>query len=144
MEFHETASYLLSRVATAHRSHLEKRLKAIGLHSGQTFILCELWRKDGRRQVDLAAELGLAPPTINKTLSGMIDAGLVTRKRFEGDARSTRIFLTELGMRIRDRLEPQWFDIEEEILTQLSETERLILLEILNKLKHFYYGTEPE
>jgi DNA-binding MarR family transcriptional regulator len=94
--------------------------------------------------VDLAAELGLAPPTINKTLTGMIEVGLVTRKRFEGDARSTRIFLTERGLRMRDHLEPQWFDIEEEILTQLSETERLILIEILNKLKHFYYGTEPE
>ena len=144
MKFHQTVSYLLSRVATAHKSYLEKRLGEIGLHGGQAFVLIELWKRDGRRQIDLAAELGLAPPTINKTVTGMIDSGLVTRARLEDDARSTRIFLTKDGLELRESVEAQWHEIEEEILTELTETERLVLFDLLTKLKHFYFGTEPD
>ena len=144
MKFHKTVSHLLSGVATAHKNHLEKRLGEIGLHSGQVFLLMELWKRNGRRQVDLAAELNLAPPTINKTLTGLIDGGFVTRIRVEDDARSTRIFLTDEGNAVRDSVEAQWLEIEEELLTELTEAERLILSELLTKLKHFYFGTEPE
>jgi DNA-binding MarR family transcriptional regulator len=144
MKFHKTVSHLLSGVATAHKSHLEKRLGEIGLHSGQVFLLMELWKRNGRRQVDLAAELNLAPPTINKTLTGLIEGGFVTRVRVEDDARSTRIFLTEAGNTVRESVEAQWLEIEEEILTELTEAERLILSELLTKLKHFYFGTEPD
>lgn len=144
MKFHETVSYLLSRVATSHKSYVEKRMGEIGLHGGQAFILIELWKRDGRRQIDLAGELGLAPPTVNKTVAGMITAGLVTRSRLEDDARSTRIFLTRAGRDLRESVEAQWHEAEEEILTELTETERLVLFDLLTKLKHFYIGTEPE
>jgi DNA-binding MarR family transcriptional regulator len=144
MKFHSTVAHLLSRVGTAHKSHVEKRLNEIGLHSGQVFMLIELWKRDGRRQVDLASELNLAPPTINKSLTGLIEGGFVTRDRVENDARSTRIFLTDHGKRVRDSVEAQWLEIEEEILTELTEAERLILSELLTKLKHFYFGTEPD
>ncbi len=144
MKFHETVSYLLRRVATAHKSHLEKRLGEIGIHGGQTVVLFELWKRDGRRQIDIANELGLAAPTVNKTVGGLIASGLVTRDRLEDDARSTRIFLTDDGRRMRDKIEEQWLEIEEEILTELTETERLVLFELLTKLKHYYFGTEPE
>ncbi len=144
MEFHSTVSHLLQRVGTAHKTFLEKRLNETGLHSGQVFLLVELWKRDGRRQVDLAAALNVAAPTINKTLTGLIENGLVTRDRVEDDARSTRIFLTESGKAIRKRLEDQWFEIESEILTELTDAERLMLIEILNKLKYFYYGTDPD
>ncbi|HBE83497.1 MAG TPA: hypothetical protein DDW24_12085, partial [Blastocatellia bacterium] len=107
-------------------------------------VLFELWKRDGRRQIDIANELGLAAPTVNKTVGGLIASGLVTRDRLEDDARSTRIFLTDDGRRMRDKIEEQWLEIEEEILTELTETERLVLFELLTKLKHYYFGTEPE
>lgn len=144
MEFQETVSFLLARVATGHKAYLERRLGAIGLHGGQFALLFELWRQDGRRQVDLAAALGLAPPTVNKTLNGLIGEGLVTRERLDDDARSTRIYLTDRGRAIRSEVEAQWLEIEEEILTGLTETERLVLFELLTKLRHFFQGTEPE
>ena len=144
MKFDKTVSYLLWKVATAHKNHLEKRLDEVGLHGGQLFVLFELWKRDGRRQVDLAKELGIAPPTVNKTLTGLIDGGFVTRDRFEDDARSTRIYLTDQGRDARAVIEAQWLEIEEEILTELTETERLVLFDLLTKLKHFYFKTDPD
>ena len=137
MDFDQTVSHALNRISTAHRNLLERRMKEIGLHSGQVFVLMELWKRDGQRQIDLAARLRLAPPTINKILGGLLEADFVTRARYEDDARSTRIYLTRNGIDIRPALEQQWAELEEETLAGLTETERLIFNQLLRKLFGF-------
>ena len=134
MELGDSVSYLLSKLTTAHRNLLEKSVQEIGLHSGQVFVLRELWKKDKQRQVDLAERLNLAPPTVNKILGGMLEADLVTRERFDNDARSTRIVLTQKGRDIRPLLEGKWLEIEEQTLMGLTDTEALILKQLLAKL----------
>ncbi len=134
MEFRDTVSYLLSRLTTAHRNLLERSVQEIGLHSGQVFILLELWKHDKQRQVDLAEKLNLAPPTVNKILGGMLEADLVTRERFDNDARSTRIVLTQKGRDIRPLLEEKWADIEQQTVMGLTDTEALILKQLMAKL----------
>jgi MarR family transcriptional regulator, organic hydroperoxide resistance regulator len=138
MDFEESVSFLLAKVSTAYRNSLERSMDEIGLHGGQVFVLFELWRQDGLRQVDLAERLGLSPPTVNKTVKGLIESGFVTRDRVEDDARSTRIFLTQEGTAIRDAIEEQWHDLEEETLANLTTTERLVLAELLKKLRESY------
>lgn len=134
MEFRNTISYLLSKLTTAHRNLLEKSVQEIGLHSGQVFVLLELWNKDKQRQVDLAEKLNLAAPTVNKILGGMLEADLVTRERFDNDARSTRIVLTQKGRDVRPLLEEKWGEIEEQTALGLTDTEALILKQLLSKL----------
>lgn len=134
MEFRDSISYLLSKLTTAHRNMLEKSVQEIGLHSGQVFVLLELWKKDKQRQVDLAVKLNLAAPTVNKILGGMLEADLVTRERYEDDARSTRIVLTQKGRDIRPLLEQKWSDVEEQTIFGLTDTEALILKQLLAKL----------
>lgn len=55
------------------------------------------------RQVDIAARLGVAQPTVAKMLARLAADGLVTRKPYRG------VFLTDAGLRIaqesRDRHE---------------------------------------
>jgi DNA-binding MarR family transcriptional regulator len=109
-------------------------MNEIGLHSGQVFVLLELWRNNGLRQIDLADRLKIAPPTVNKTLKGMIENGLVTRSRVEDDARSTRIFLTDRGAAIENEVRAQWERLEEQLLARLTDTEMLVLFQLLEKL----------
>jgi DNA-binding MarR family transcriptional regulator len=116
----------------------------IGLHSGQVFVLLELWKKDGLRQVDLAARLAVSTPTINKMILGLISSGLVNRTRLENDARSTRIFLTEAGAALREPVEAQWHELEENTVQGLTEAERLILFELLSKMKNLFSGTNDD
>lgn len=134
MDFRQSISYYLSRLTIAHRNLLEKTFNEIGLHSGQIFVLFELWRKDGLRQVDLAEKLNLAAPTVNKILGGLLDADLVTRERYEDDARSTRIVLTDKGRNIRASFDEKWQEVEEQTVMGLTETEALILKQLLAKL----------
>ncbi len=140
--FEETVSYLLAKVTTAYRTALERHMGAIGLHGGQTFVLLELWMTDGLRQIDLARRLSVSAPTVNKMTKGLIDINLVKSSRVDEDARSTRIFLTDAGRAIRLDVEKQWIDLEDECLTGLTETERLVLLEVLRKLRITYTGRE--
>jgi DNA-binding MarR family transcriptional regulator len=134
MKFRKSISYQLARINTAHKTALEKSMSEIGLHSGQVFVLLELWKSDGQRQVDLAARLNIAPPTVNKTLKGLIDGGFVIRTKVEDDARSTRIFLTQQGIDIEESVRTQWEQLEEQLLARLTDTEMLVLFQLLEKL----------
>lgn len=134
MEIESTVSFLLSKLGVVHRNMVERAAIEIGLHSGQVFVLMELWKRDGQRQIDLATNLGLAAPTVNKILGGLIESDLVTRGKFEDDARSTRVFLTEKGLRIKPQVEAQWARIEEEAIGPLTDTEALIMRQLLSKM----------
>lgn len=144
MKIENTVSYLLARVTTACRNSLERSMGEIGLHGGQVFVLFELWKNDGQKQVGLADTLRLSAPTVNKMIKGLIDDGLVTRARIEDDARSTRIFLTERGAAIKEQVETQWHELEESNVSGLTEAERLILFELLSKMKNAYSGSDPD
>lgn len=140
IKFEDTVSYLLAKVTTAFRNSLERHMGQIGLHGGQIFVLLELWKQDGLRQVDIAARLNLTAPTVNKMLKGLIEINLVTRSRLDDDGRSTRIFLTDRGAEMRSEVEEQWLELEESCLSGLTETERLVLFELLGKLRTTYTG----
>lgn len=144
MQIDETVSYILSRVTTAFRNALERSMAPLGLHSGQVFILMELWQRDGQRQVDLASRLGVSTPTVNKLVLGLINSGLVSRTRLENDARSTRIFLTPSGADLRSGVESQWHELEENTVSGLTEAERLIMFELLTKMKNLYRAGEND
>jgi len=134
MNFENTTSFLLAKVTIAHRNALQKSVNAAGLHSGQVFVMFELWKNDGQRQIDLAARLGLSPPTVNKILGGLLENDFVTRAKYEDDGRSTRIFLTPKGKAIRGQLEVQWTKLEEQTVLALTNTESLMLKQLLEKL----------
>ena len=134
MDLENTISFLLAKVTVVHRNLLQKAVNEVGLHSGQMFVLFELWKKDGQRQIDLAAKLGLSPPTVNKILGGLLGSDFVTRARYEDDARSTRIFLTEKGRDVREGLEKEWAKLEEQTIAGLTDTEALMLRQLLVKL----------
>jgi DNA-binding MarR family transcriptional regulator len=134
MHFEETATYLLAKAAVIHKNSLQKCANTVGLHSGQVFVMMELWKTDGQRQIDLAARLNLSPPTVNKILGGLLENDFVTRARYEDDARSTRIFLTKKGVDVRESLEHAWDELEEHTLAGLTDTESLMLKQLLQKL----------
>lgn len=119
-------------------------MATIGLHAGQAFVLIELWKKNGLRQADIAARLNLAAPTVSKMVKALVEINLVHVRKGEVDGRSTRVFLTEKGLAIRAEVETQWHELEEDTLENLSETERLVLFDLLGKLRNTYTGQDPE
>ena len=138
--FEETVSYLLAKVTTAYRNAIERHMGEIGLHSGQAFVLIELWNKDGMRPVDIARRLDIKPPTVSSMLRGLEKINLVKTEETDGDGRSVRVFLTAKGRNIRSDVERRWIDVEAECVGPLTSTDRLVLLDVLRKLRGTYTG----
>ena len=60
-------------------------------------LIDDLIREDGEaRQVDIAARLGVAQPTVARMLKRLLDEGLVARRAYRG------VFLTERGKTLAD------------------------------------------
>ncbi len=142
MEFSRTINYKIADLAAVHRTELEKNLTTIGIHSGQVFILFELWNQDGLSQIELAKNLKLSAPTINKMVKGLKDSGFISMKRSETDARLVKVFLTGKGNQAKTEVEAIWNKIEFNITKYLTETEKLIFLQLLEKTL-LYFHDDP-
>lgn len=139
MNFEKSINYLLADLTTVHKNLLEKTLNKYGVHSGQVFILFELWNSDRLSQTTLATNLNLSPPTINKMAKSLEAKGFITLKRSDSDTRIVNVYLTEKGKDIRSEIEQSWSVLEEEITKNLTETERLIFQQLIEKvLLNFY------
>jgi MarR family transcriptional regulator, organic hydroperoxide resistance regulator len=134
MNFNETIPYLFVQISTAFKSRLEKKLNEIGLHSGQVFILFELWKLDGLSQIDLSANLKLTPPTINKMVKSLAENGFIACNKCESDGRLMRVFLTQKGIDVRPKVEEKWKEAEELLMSNLTMTEKLVLSQLFEKL----------
>lgn len=139
--FEDTVTYQLAKVATAYRNALERHLGPIGLHSGQTLLLIELWREDGLRPIDLAERLSIKAPTVTNILNGLDEINLIRIvEKDKTDKRTKRIFLTVKGRQIRSEVEQRWVDMEAECVAGLPETDRFVFNSVLKRLRATYTG----
>lgn len=110
-------------------------MRQIGLHSGQIFVLISLWSKDGQTQIEIANQLNLSPPTINKMIKSLEKNDFVSSRRSKTDGRKVRVFLSDKAIEIRGKVDEQWQKLEDDFFAPLNETEKLILQQIFDKLK---------
>ncbi|HSK70789.1 MAG TPA: MarR family winged helix-turn-helix transcriptional regulator [Pyrinomonadaceae bacterium] len=134
MNFETNINYKFSQITNDFWLKLEKSMNEIGLHGGQIFILISLWSEDGQSQIDLSKKLKSTPPTIHKMIKSLRKNNFINVKRDKKDARIVRVFLTAKGNDIRAQVEDQWIKLESEFFSPLTETEKLILLQISEKL----------
>jgi MarR family transcriptional regulator, organic hydroperoxide resistance regulator len=130
----ETTGYLLARVCKAHRGGVGATLAELGLHVGQEMVLSHLWRQDGLAPSELAERLGVEPPTVTNTLSRMEKAGLLERRRDPGDARCTRVYLTEKGRELREPVQRRWEAVQKRAFAGISAEEEALLRDLLVKI----------
>lgn len=136
METNKTITYLFTRVTNLFRSELEKELQEIGLHSGQVFILFELWNIDGLSQIDLSKKLNLSPPTINKMVKSLEKNNFIKCSACKMDGRIMRVYLTEKGSDQQTLVQTKWQEFEHKFFTGLNETEQLMFFQLLGKIEN--------
>lgn len=135
MEIENCLTFAFTKIANTFRLELESSMNEVGLHGGQVFILISLWRKNGQSQTSLAENLNLTPPTINKMVKSLTDNNFVSCQRCEDDSRVVRVYLTDKGRERESFVNEQWRKLEESSFLNLTETERLIFSQLLEKLK---------
>ncbi len=123
------------RVARAHRTLAASLLSQVGLHPGQEALLMELWDHDGRTQADLAASLGVEPPTVTKMLQRMEQGGLVDRRPDPTDRRAIRVHLSTRGKRLKGKVDALWVELQERTVAGLSDRQQATLRSLLSSLE---------
>ncbi len=98
-------------------------------------LLMELAKKDGRTQLDLVNATHLKAPTISVALQKMEKDGYVLRKPDEYDLRATRVFLTEKGRELDNRIRKRVQEEEALAMMDLTESEYETLVKLLTKIK---------
>ena len=97
--------------------------------------MLELWNEDGLRGGELAARLGVEPPTVSRMLGRLEGCGLLERRRDPEDARSFRVCLTDRGRGLQGPVEDLWLGVEERAFGGMTEEEIQLLKGLLNRVR---------
>ena len=98
-------------------------------------LLIELSKRDGRTQLDLVKATHLKAPTISVVLQKLEHDGYVRRTPDQHDLRATRVYLTEKGRELDNKMKARIRAEEEEAMSNLTPSEYDTLLKLLEKLK---------
>lgn len=139
------------RATQLHKQLMVKAIAEKGGHMGSAGVLRVLESRDGMSQRDLADLLHLSRPTVTGILQTMEKAGLIARRRDEKDQRLTRVYLTDEGRAMNERLRRVLADYINETFAPLSETDRRELEQLLDRLAenterslHAHAASTPE
>jgi len=130
-----TVTHRLAQAAHAYRVRAGSQLSRIGLHSGQESLLKALAADDGMSMSDLAATLGVQPPTVTKMISRLAAQDYVERRPSVGDGRQAQVFLTERGRRAIVMIDKLWKRIEKDALSGIDEKDRKRLRKLLRQVE---------
>ncbi len=131
----DSTGYLLAQVCKLSRDRSRVLMGGIGLSCGQGVVLQQLWRKDGITQAELAHGLRVAPATVTISLQRMEKLGLIERRPDPHDQRGSRVFLTEKGRSLRERVEGNWHKLEGQALAGFTEGDRELLQQLLLRIR---------
>jgi MarR family transcriptional regulator for hemolysin len=128
-------AFEVAKTAHALRRAFDRRAAALGVTRAQWRVLAWLGREDGMRQVDLAEGLDVEPITLCRMIDRLAEAGLVERRRDEGDRRAWRIHLTPAAGPVIEHLRELAAEFLDEALEGVSETEQARVREILGRVR---------
>ena len=121
----------LKDACRAQRHLVMRRLADEDSHPGQAVGLMVLAANDGITQSELADMIGIARPTVTTMLQKMERAGLVERRVDEDDQRYTRIFVTDAGYTLHERLREVHDEMVDTAMASLPEADQLELERLL-------------
>ncbi len=130
-----TVTHRLAQAAHAYRVRAGGQLSRINLHSGQETLLKALSDADGMSMSDLAAVLGVQPPTVTKMISRLAAQDYVERRAAPGDGRQAQAFLTERGRHAIATIDKLWKRIEKAALADIDDKDRKRLRKLLRQME---------
>ncbi len=136
MDSLESPGVLINRLAHAMALDMDRRLRASGVTLSQWLVLKQLWRQEGRSQVELQELLDLERATVNGLIQRMARAGLIYTKSDLSDKRVQRIFLTERGQALKQITPAFEEEVNARALAGFSEDERAFFIRLLTRALH--------
>jgi DNA-binding MarR family transcriptional regulator len=126
----------LVKTAKLFRALQSGLLAELELHAGQDVLLHTLAQEpDGLVVSEIAARLGIEPPTVTRSLDRLERGGWITREPAAGDRRAVRIRPTARAIDVVDRIEAVWRDLAVSATSELDPREREQLVALLGRCR---------
>jgi MarR family transcriptional regulator, transcriptional regulator for hemolysin len=129
------------RLALTHRvvhDAIDRRLAEHGASLWNWVLLREAATADGASQRELAALMGIEPPTLVRHLDKLAADGFVERKRDPDDRRVARVVVTPAGRKRNAELNRVAQQFDAELRSLLSERQVEVLRTALSRIhEHF-------
>jgi DNA-binding MarR family transcriptional regulator len=128
--------YNLARAEAPLMKAFFKHVGALQLRPVEYSLLVLIDANPHANQKQLAHEISLSAPNIAVILDRLAERGLLVRTRSEVDRRVQQLTLTKDGVALMQKAESAAATMEQDALRTLSEAERLMLMELLQKVAH--------
>ena len=140
----ESINFLLAQVCKLHHARAHALLEELGLYRGQPPVLHALWDQEGLTHGELAERLHVQPATITKMIQRMEKAGFVQRRSDLKDERISRVYLTDAGHSIQNRVRRVWAVMEAETFAGLDTEERDVLYGLFLRIRENLIRTSQD
>ena len=133
MALSESPGLLLNKLAHAMALDMDRRLKSHNVTMSQWAMLKQLWRQEGRSQVELQELLGLDAATVTGLVQRMAHLGFIQRRPDPNDKRVQRVFLTERGRALEQVTAVFEEEVNAQALDGFSTDERAFFIRLLTR-----------
>jgi DNA-binding MarR family transcriptional regulator len=116
-------TYLVKLLEMAERARMEEVLRPLGVTLHQYTALSILERREGLSSAQLARRHFVTPQAMHQLIATMERDGLIARRADEANRRILRAWLTERGAEVLRSCHRLVDDVEERMLSSLSDDE---------------------
>ncbi len=108
----------------------------LNLRTVEFTLLMLLLRNEDVTPSQLTRALAMSAPHLTQLVDRLAERGLVARERSPHDRRAQHIKLTRTGRALAKKAHETSLDMEKEALQHLSDAERAMLFELLQRVTH--------
>jgi DNA-binding MarR family transcriptional regulator len=140
----ETIDYFLKIVWQTMANRYNQLVTEFGITQSIGYLLINIDEKEGTTVSQAASLLGLKSTSLSRMLNQLEKGGLIYRESNQGDKRSVKIFLTELGKEKRHLARVVVRQFNNYLNKHISEHDREYLNQLLKKINQLTVNYKPE
>ncbi len=144
MRHQETIDYFLKIVWQTMANRYNQLVADFGITQSIGYLLINIDEKEGTTVSQVAALLGLKSTSLSRMLNQLEKQGLIHRESNQGDKRSVKVYLTELGREKRRMARTVVKQFNNYLNGHFSEKEKKQLINVLKKLNQLTIDYKPE
>jgi MarR family transcriptional regulator, lower aerobic nicotinate degradation pathway regulator len=133
LEVAELAGQLFFRLWRACHTRTAEALASIGLTTALFAVLNVVGAREGTIQQELSSDMGTDPSAMVKLINELEQSGLAKRRRRPNDRRAWQVVITPKGRRTLERARRLAAEVEDEVLSGLTASDRRQLLTLLRR-----------
>lgn len=126
--------YLVMAEQAMVQKALLARIKGSGLTLGQPKVLDYLKEHNGASQKEIAKGCHIEAGSLTSILNRMEEKEIVERRMLHGNRRSSYVFLTEKGEKLRDLVTESFESIENEAFQGISKKDREQFMQTFSRI----------